>query len=48
MVNKSGSGSGILETVFWVIILKFFHADPGSGMRKVRIRIRDEKTSDPG
>jgi hypothetical protein len=42
-----GSGSGmnnpdhiseILETIFWVKILKFFDADPGSGMEKIRIR----------
>jgi hypothetical protein len=31
---------------FWVKILKFFDADPGSGMEK--IRIRDGKKSDPG
>jgi hypothetical protein len=48
MGKKSGSGSGMnnpdyisksLETIFWVIkILKFFDADPGSGMKKIRIR----------
>jgi hypothetical protein len=27
-----------LETVFWVKILKFFDAYPGSGMKKIRIR----------
>jgi hypothetical protein len=27
-----------LETVVWVKILKFFDADPGSGMGKIRIR----------
>jgi hypothetical protein len=41
-----GSGSGMnnldhisesLETIFWVKILKFFDADPGSGMEKIRI-----------
>jgi hypothetical protein len=38
------------EIVFWVKILKFFHADPGSGMgnfgsgmKKLRIGIRDGK-----
>jgi hypothetical protein len=41
-----------LETIFWVKILKFFDADanpasgnlfvPGSGMEKIRIRIRDK------
>jgi hypothetical protein len=44
---KSGSGSGMnnpdhisecLETIFLVKILKFFEADPGSGMEKIRIR----------
>ncbi len=36
-----------LETnFFWVKILKFFDADPGSGMETVRIR--DGKKSDPG
>jgi len=24
-----------LETIFWVIILKFFDVDPGSGMEKL-------------
>jgi hypothetical protein len=52
MGKKSGSGSGMkipdhfsecLETIFGVIILKFFEADPGwkklgSGMEKIRIR----------
>jgi hypothetical protein len=41
MGKKSGSGSGMnnpdhisesLETIFWVKILKFFDADPGSGI----------------
>jgi hypothetical protein len=40
MGKKSGSGSGrnnpdhiseSLKTIFWVKILKFFDADPGSG-----------------
>jgi hypothetical protein len=48
MGKKSGSGSWMnipdhisesLETIFWVKILKFFDADPGSAM---------EKNSDPG
>jgi hypothetical protein len=43
---KSGSGSSInnqdhisesLETNFWVKILKFFIADPGSGMENLWI-----------
>jgi hypothetical protein len=57
MGKKSRSGSGkkipdhiseTLETIFWVKILKFFDADPGSGifftldlgsgMEKIRIR----------
>jgi hypothetical protein len=56
MGKKSGSGSGFnnpdhisesLETiVFWVKILNFFDADPGSGMEKMWIR--DRKNSDPG
>jgi hypothetical protein len=41
MGRKSGSRSGMknpdhnsesLETIFWVKILKFFDADPGSGI----------------
>jgi hypothetical protein len=28
-----------LETIFWVKILQFFDADPGSGMGKIRIRV---------
>jgi hypothetical protein len=35
-----------LRTIFWVKIIKFFDADPGSGMNK--IRIREVKNSDPG
>jgi hypothetical protein len=31
---------------FWVNILKFFDADPGSGIGK--IRIRDGKNTNPG
>jgi hypothetical protein len=49
MGKKSGSGSGIynpdhisesLETIFWVKIpvLKFFDADPGSGINRIWIR----------
>ncbi len=43
MGKKSGSGSGMnepdhisesLETIFGVKIIKFFDADPGSGMEK--------------
>jgi hypothetical protein len=57
MDKKSGSGSGmnnpdhiswILETIFWVKILKFVDADPG--WKKLGSRIRDEKSRimDPG
>jgi hypothetical protein len=54
MDTTSGSGSGMnktdhifesLEKIFWMKILKFFDADPGSGLEK--IRIRDGKNSDP-
>jgi hypothetical protein len=50
-IEDPGSGSGInnpdhisesLETIFWVIIFKFFDADPGSGMEKFVSGIRDE------
>jgi hypothetical protein len=27
-----------LETIVWIKILKFFIADPGSGMEKIQIR----------
>jgi hypothetical protein len=49
MGKKSGSGSGtnnpdhISESLlifFWVIIFKFYDADPGSGMEKIRIRYK--------
>jgi hypothetical protein len=48
-----GSGSGMsnpdhisesLETIFWVKILKFFDAVPGSGTENIRIR---DKLPDP-
>jgi hypothetical protein len=29
-----------LKPIFWVKILKFFDADPGSGMEKIQIRDR--------
>jgi hypothetical protein len=47
MGKKLGSGSGMnnpdhisenLETIFGLKYLKFFDADPGSGMEKIRIR----------
>jgi hypothetical protein len=46
MGKKSGSGSGMnnpahisecLETIFGVGILKFFEADPGSGIEQIRL-----------
>jgi hypothetical protein len=37
-----------LETIFWVKILEFFDADPGSGMEKIRIWDTEWKYSDPG
>jgi hypothetical protein len=37
-----------LETIFGVKILKFFDAEPGSGMEKFGSGIRDGKKSVPG
>ncbi len=37
-MNNPDHISESLETVFGVKILKFFEADPGSGMEKIRIR----------
>jgi hypothetical protein len=37
-VNNLDHISKSLETIFWVKILKFFDADPGSGMKKIPIR----------
>jgi hypothetical protein len=39
MGKKSGSGSGMKnpDHIFWVKILKFFEADPGSGIEQIRI-----------
>jgi hypothetical protein len=49
MGKKSGSGmnnpdhiSESLKTIFWVNILKFFDADPGSEIRNGKVRIRDK------
>ncbi len=51
MGKKSGSGfrmnnlDHIFEcvgTIFWVKIVKFLYADPGSGMEKIQIQIRDQ------
>jgi hypothetical protein len=43
-MNNPDHISESLETTSWVKILKFFDADPGSGMEKNRIR--DGKNSD--
>jgi hypothetical protein len=57
MGKKSASGSGMnnpdhiferLSNNFWVKILNFFYAHPGSGMEKYGPRIRYGKNSDPG
>jgi hypothetical protein len=59
MGEKSGSGIRIrdeqpdhisesLEPFFWVKILEFFDAYPGSGMENFGSGIRDGKKSDPG
>jgi hypothetical protein len=54
MGKKSESGSGInnpdhisksLETIFWIEILKFFDADPGSRMEKIRIRDKHSESA---
>jgi hypothetical protein len=37
-MNNPDHMSESLETIFWVKILKFFDADPGSGMEKIQIR----------
>jgi hypothetical protein len=37
-MNNPDHISESLETIFWVNILKFFDADPGSGMEKIWIR----------
>jgi hypothetical protein len=47
-MNNPDHISESLETIFWVKILKFFDANPGSGMEKLgsvmgKIRIRDGK-----
>jgi hypothetical protein len=44
-MNNPDHISGSLKKLFWVKILKFFDADPGSGMKKIR---RDGKNWDPG
>jgi hypothetical protein len=37
-MNNPNYISKSLETIFWVSKLKFFDADPRSGMEKIRIR----------
>jgi hypothetical protein len=37
-LNNPDHISESLGTIFWVQILTFFDADPGSGMEKIRIR----------
>jgi hypothetical protein len=37
-MNNPDHVSGSLGTVFWVKILTFFDADPGSVMEKIKIR----------
>jgi hypothetical protein len=40
-MNNPDHISESLETIFWVKILKFFDADPGSGMEKFGSGTRD-------
>jgi hypothetical protein len=37
-----------VKPLFWVKKLKFFDANPGSGMEKYGSGIRDGKNTDPG
>jgi hypothetical protein len=43
-MNNPDHISKSLETIFWVKILKFFDADPGSGWKKLASGIRDGNT----
>jgi hypothetical protein len=47
-VNNPDRISESLETIFWVKILKFFDADPGSGMEKFGSGIEKLWIRDPG
>jgi hypothetical protein len=54
-IRDPGSGmnnpdiiSESLKTIFWVKILKFFKADPGSGMEKFGSRMEKIWIQDPG
>ncbi len=40
-MNNADHISESLETIFWVNLLKFFDAYPGSGIRDGKIWIRD-------
>ncbi len=42
-MNNPDHISESLETIFWVKILKFFDANPGSGMETIGSRIWEEK-----
>jgi hypothetical protein len=46
-MNNSDNISESLETIFWVKILKFFEADPGSGMKKFGSGINIPPIPDP-
>jgi hypothetical protein len=47
-MNNPDHISESLETIFWVKILKFFYADPGSGIEKIRMFISDPQHWFPG
>jgi hypothetical protein len=47
-MNNPDHISESLETIFWVEILKFLIADPGSGMEKFGIRAEKIRVRDPG
>jgi hypothetical protein len=47
-MNNPDHISESLETIFWVKILKFFDADPGFRIEKIRIQDGKIRTRDPG
>jgi hypothetical protein len=47
-MNNPDHISESLETIFWIKILKFFDADPGSGMEKNRIRDKTSRIRNTG
>jgi hypothetical protein len=47
-MNNPDHISESLETIFWAKTLKFFDADPGSGLEKIGSGIQDGKNLDPG